>query len=172
MSDSQLLNDNPNRAIEHIGDTVHRPTHHWTSSVHTLLKYLELIGFRYSPRVLGFDEQGREVLSYIAGESGANDWSKITSDEGLRKLANLLREYHEAIAGFKPKPNAQWACATGAPKPDEIMCHGDFGPWNIVWQGNDPVGIVDWDLVVPAPAHFDVLDALEYSAPFRQVNRN
>jgi hypothetical protein len=167
MSDSQLLDNNPTRAIERIGGTVHRPTHHWTPAVHALLNYLESVGFKYSPRVLGFDEQGREVLSYLTGESGAAGWTKITSDEGLRKLANLLREYHEAIAGFKPESNAEWACAIGAPKQGEIMCHGDFGPWNMVWENNEPVGIVDWDLVVPSPARFDVLYALEYSAPFR-----
>lgn len=167
MTNKQLLDDNPNRPIERIGSAVHRPTHHWTPAVHSLLKYLESISFQYSPRVLGFDEQGREVLSFIDGESGADGWEKIVTNDGLRKFAKLLREYHNAIAGFKPEPTAEWACAIGAPKPGEIMCHGDFGPWNIVWQGNEPVGIVDWDLVVPAPPRFDVLYALEYSAPFR-----
>jgi len=167
MTYAQLLGDNPERPIERIGNTVHRPTHHWTPAVHSFLKYLESVNFPYSPRVLGFDEQGREVLSYLAGESGAEGWAKITSDDGLHKFAKLLREYHQVIADFKPEENAEWACAMGAPKPGEIMCHGDFGPWNIVWQGDDPVGIVDWDLVVPAPPRFDLLYALEYSAPFR-----
>lgn len=164
---NELLHDNPNRPIERIGDAVHRPTHHWTPAVHDLLNYLQSVNFPYSPRVLGFDEDGREILSYIEGQSGADSWIKITSDDGLRKFAKLLRAYHDAIAGYRPPADAEWACAVGAPKDGEIMCHGDFGPWNIVWDGDEPVGIIDWDLVVPAKPRFDVLYALEYSAPFR-----
>ncbi|HZC26566.1 MAG TPA: phosphotransferase, partial [Actinopolymorphaceae bacterium] len=51
--------------------------------------------------------------------------------------------------------------------PDDIVCHGDFGPWNLVWQGDTPVGILDWDLAYPAPPRSDVVYALEYLAPFR-----
>ncbi|MFJ9104066.1 phosphotransferase [Streptomyces sp. NPDC102405] len=27
--------------------------------------------------------------------------------------------------------------------PPEAICHGDFGPWNVVWKGHRPVGIID-----------------------------
>jgi hypothetical protein len=50
--------------VERIGDTVHRPVAPWTAAVHDLLRYLEDVGYEYSPRVLGFDEQGREVLTW------------------------------------------------------------------------------------------------------------
>lgn len=166
MSD-QLLDTNPNRPIERIGNTVHRPTHHWTPAVHDLLNYLQSVGFKYSPKVLGFDDAGREILSYIDGQSGGDGWANVITDDGLRKFAKLLRTYHDAIAGYTPSANAEWACVTGAPKNGQIMCHGDFGPWNIVWKDSEPVGIVDWDLVVPAEPRFDMLYALEYSAPFR-----
>jgi len=164
---NKLLDTNPNRPIERIGDTVHRPTHHWTPAVHHLLNYLQSVNFPYSPKVLGFDEDGREILSYIDGQSGGDVWTKIISDDGLRKFAKLLRAYHDAIADYKPSVDAEWAYTIGAPEDGEIMCHGDFGPWNIVWNGDEPTGIVDWDLVVPAKPRFDVLYALEYSAPFR-----
>jgi hypothetical protein len=165
--DETTLNNNEKRPITRIGDTVHRPTHHWTPAVHDLLNYLQSVDFKYSPKVLGFDDDGREILSYVNGQSGADGWTKIITDEGLRRFAKLLREYHEAIAGYAPPANAEWACAIGAPKDGQIMCHGDFGPWNIVWHDDEPVGIVDWDLAVPAEPRFDVLYALEYSAPFR-----
>lgn len=160
------LSEYDNRDILRIGDTVHRPAHWWTPAVHELLKYLESAGFPYSSRVLGFDDEGREVLRFIAGESGGDSWEKIITDAGLAKFARLLREYHEAIRGFEPSPQSQWAYSVGAPGPGEIMCHGDFGPWNIVWQGDEPVGIIDWDMVLPAQPRFDVLYALQYSAPF------
>ena len=165
MSDDNLSYYD-NRAIIRIGATVHRPTHWWTPAVHELLHYLESVAFPYSPRVLGFDAEGREILSFIEGESGADSWIKIITEDGLAKFARLLRAYHEAIRDFAPSPQAQWAYRTGAPAPGEIMCHGDFGPWNIVWQGDEPVGIIDWDMALPAQPRYDVLYALEYSAPF------
>ena len=37
-----------------------------TEAVHSLLSPLEAVGFRGAPRALGFDEQGREELEWIA----------------------------------------------------------------------------------------------------------
>jgi hypothetical protein len=166
MSDDDL-SSSEKREILRIGQTVHRPTHWWTPAVHELLRYLEAVGFPYSPRVLGFDDARREVLSYIEGDSGADGWAKITTDAGLIKFARLLREYHEAARDFNPTSDSMWAYSFGSPEPGAIMCHGDFGPWNIVWRGDEPVGILDWDMALPAPPRFDVLYALEYAAPFR-----
>ena len=90
MSDEDL-SEYDNRAIVRIGGAVHRPAHWWTPAVHELLNYLETVAFPYSPRVLGFDAEGREVLSYIEGESGGDSWTKIITDDGLVKFARLLR---------------------------------------------------------------------------------
>lgn len=106
------------------------------------------------------------MLSYFEGESGKDSWKKIVSDEGLQKYAQLLRKYHDAVKDFKPPKDLEWANGAMGLKPGEIICHGDFGPWNIVWQGDDPVGIVDWDFAHPAKPQYDILYALEYSAPF------
>ena len=35
---------------------------------------------------------------------------------------------------------------SGRPRPAQppgSVCHGDFGPWNVVWNGPAPVGILD-----------------------------
>lgn len=166
MSGNNLNSDDKHPIIQ-IGNTVHRPAHWWTPSVHNLLNYLEKVGFEYSPRVLDFDKEGREILSFIEGDSGKDGWSKIITDEGLKKYAKLLRRYHDVIADYHPAENSVWAYSQGSTEPGEIMCHGDFGVWNIVWRNGDPIGIVDWDFVVPAEPKYDVLYALEYSAPFR-----
>ncbi|MFE0465507.1 aminoglycoside phosphotransferase family protein, partial [Kitasatospora sp. NPDC058965] len=55
--------------VERIGRTVHRPVGPWTPAVHDLLHHLEAVGYELAPRVLGFDDQGREVLTWIDGES-------------------------------------------------------------------------------------------------------
>ena len=60
------------------GDTVRRPTGHWTAAVHALLEHLRLVGFLDAPNVLGLDYQGREVLLFVDGEvalaAGASGW--------------------------------------------------------------------------------------------------
>lgn len=165
--DEEQLTTNDKHPIVRIGDTVHRPVNFWTPAVQDLLKYLESVNFPYSPRVLGFDADGREILSHIEGESGKAGWGKIVTDEGLRKFAKLLRSYHNAVADYNPNHDLEWATGAKGLKPGEIICHGDFGPWNIVWRNDEPVGIIDWDLVHPALPEEDILYGLEYSAPFR-----
>jgi hypothetical protein len=49
--------------VVRIGDTARRTTGPWTPAVHALLRYLEVMGFEGAPRVLGIDEQGREMLT-------------------------------------------------------------------------------------------------------------
>ncbi|WP_144124092.1 aminoglycoside phosphotransferase family protein [Catellatospora sichuanensis] len=167
MADHQLLQDDPHRRVVRVGGTVRRPVHPWSATVHELLRHLEGVGFPYAPRFLGIDDEGREVLSYLDGESGSQGWAKVAEDEGLAAMARLLREYHEAVRGFRPAAAAGWAADPGMFGMGELICHGDFGPWNLVWRGSRPVGILDWDYVWPNPPIHDVAYALEYVAPFR-----
>jgi Ser/Thr protein kinase RdoA (MazF antagonist) len=58
-----------------------------------------------------------------------------------------------------------WKASTFPPRaPGEIICHGDYGPWNGVWRGGDVAGLIDWDHARPAAPIFDVAYALEYAA--------
>ena len=116
------------------------------------------------PRPGGIDAEGREVLSYIAGESGAIGWYRLHGESGLRRFATLLLDYHEAVRDFRPSPDLEWAL--GASDPQELICHNDFGPWNLVYDGDEPVGILDWDFATPGPGRNDVGYALEYAVPF------
>jgi hypothetical protein len=162
-----VLQDEPHRRIVRIGDTVRRPAERWTPTVHALLRHLEAVGYPHAPRARGFDDEGREVLTFLDGESGQAGWAKVVDDSGLTAFARLLRDYHDAVAGFRPPADALWSTGTRGLAPDEVVCHGDFGPWNIVWQGPHPVGIIDWDHARPALRLHDMADALEYVAPFR-----
>ena len=151
MGDYEVLQDDPHRTVVRIGDTVRRPMQPWSETVHELLRHLEAVGFPYAPRVLGVDDDGREVLSYIEGESGPAGWAKVVDETGLVAMARLLHDYHEAVRSFR----------------GGFFCHGDFGPWNLVWRGLQPIGILDWDYAEPAPALHDVAYALEFVTPFR-----
>ncbi len=150
-------------AVVRVGDRVHRPSA--GAAVHALLEHLEQVGFP-SPRLLGVDERGREVLSYLPGSSGRHGWTQVVHEAGLRTFAELLRAYHDAVADFTPAVHG-WALDARPPRVGEIICHGDFGPWNVVWEAGRPVGLLDFDFARPAPALTDVAYALEYSVPFR-----
>ncbi|SEG92997.1 Phosphotransferase enzyme family protein [Nonomuraea solani] len=167
MADEEILQDSAHRRVVRVGDTVRRPVHPWTPAVHALLRHLEEAGFPYSPRVLGIDEEGREILTYLDGESGPEGWAKVVGDAGLTSFARLLRDYHDVAAGFRPPQGLTWSSGEAEPREDEVICHGDFGPWNTVWRGERPVGILDWDYARPRPRLHDVAYALEYVAPFR-----
>ncbi len=153
--------------MERIGDTVHRPAGPWTAAVHDLLRHLESIGYEHAPRVLGFDDEGREVLTWIRGDSGPEGWGKVVDDRGLIAFARMLREYHDAVAGYRPDAASRWSSGHGEEAGDNVVCHGDFGPWNTVWRGARPVGIIDWDHARPAPRLHDVAYALQFTVPFR-----
>src|SRR5258708_21118276 len=81
-----------------IGDTVHRPTGPWTEAVHALLGYLDN-RVRSVPRVLGYDEQGREVLSYLPGRVLDGD-SETLSIGQVVSLVGWTRAFHDVVAGF------------------------------------------------------------------------
>jgi hypothetical protein len=172
-----VLQATPHRRVVRVGDTIRRPVYPWSSSIHGLLRHLESVGFPHSPRFLGMDDLGREVLSFIEGvaggdgyvegvEFGAHAWAMVVSDAGLGRFARLLRDYHLAVRDYRPPDDAAWATGSGPPAAGEVICHNDFGPWNLVWRDEHPLGIIDWDYAAPGPSIGDVAHALEWSVPF------
>lgn len=151
--------------VVRVGNTVRRAVGPWTPAVHALLQHLEQVGFEGAPRVLGFDEKDREVLSYIEGfvPSGASPVpSYVWSDESLVEAAHLLRRYHEAVASFEVPRNAEWQPRPWTPPEGELICHNDAASWNTVFQGEKPVAFIDWDAAGPGPPILD-LAHLAYS---------
>jgi hypothetical protein len=149
--------------VVRIGDTVHRSAGAWTPAVHALMRHLESVGFAEAPRVLGMDDQGREVLTYIEGEVGTTFPPELLTDDGLAALGALLRRYHDAVSGYAPPKDAVWRVGQVALAAGWVVCHGDFGVWNIVYRYGHPVGIIDWDFAEPGPPIHD-LAKLAWSA--------
>lgn len=137
----------------------------WSPAVHDLLRHLEEVDFPAS-RLVGI-EGDTELLRWIDGESGPDGWAKIVPETGLRAWASFLRRYHGAVSTFCPAPGAIWSSGRHTRDPRDIICHGDFGPWNGVWRGEDLVGLLDFDHARSAPPLWDVTYALQYAAPFR-----
>jgi hypothetical protein len=121
--------------VVRVGDTVRRPTGPHSAFVHQLLEHLEAVGFDAAPRLLGTDEHGREVLSFLRGEVPA-DLDYFT-DEQLADAFRLLRRFHDATAGS--------SLAAGA----DIVCHGDISPCNTVFRDGRPVALIDFDAAAP-----------------------
>ena len=142
--------------LARVGATVRRSTGPWTPAVHALLRHLEWAGFDGAPRVLGFDAQGREVLTYVPGHVPRNASPEVATDRALFEVGLLLRRYHEAALGFSLPPGVRWHGGGADPGPGEVVCHNDLAPRNTVFRGGRPVAFVDFDLAFPAPPAWDV----------------
>jgi Phosphotransferase enzyme family len=143
------------------GETVRRPTGPWTPTVHAYLRHLEQRGFTGAPRVLGFDDQGREILTFVEGVVPSSaSWQRghatrlpeaALSDEALAETGRLIRALHDAAAGFTPSEPV-WREHAYPQLPGEIICHGDLGPHNTVYRDGLPVAFIDWDGARPNEA--------------------
>ncbi len=153
------LGGNLNQAVR-VGDTVRRRAGPWTPAVHALLRYLETVGFE-APRVRGIDEQGREILEYIPGESFAGGTVAVPDgvlvEDHLVAAARLLRRYHDVVAGFSPPRDAEWRLV--APTEHEVICHNDWSPWNALFRDDQLTVMLDWDLAGPGSRLWDVANA-------------
>jgi hypothetical protein len=141
-----------------VGDTVRRPTGPWSPAVHALLRHLEARDFP-APRFLGIDGLGREVLSYLDGETVGTatrwpDWAY--AEDSLVAVARWVRGYHDAVADFVPPADAHWRMSDRPWQPGLIVAHHDLAPYNAVWTSSGLGGFIDWDLAAPATADWDL----------------
>ena len=168
MAAEQVLQDGPHRRVVRIGATVRRPVQPWAPAVHALLGHLEAVGFRYAPRFLGLDEQGREILTYLHGESGPRGWARIADDAGLIRFARLLRDYHDAVAGFRLPAGLAWFTGGTGPADGELLSVTATSARG-TWSGMAPRRWASWTGTTPGRrrAEHDIAYALEYAAPFR-----
>jgi Phosphotransferase enzyme family len=130
------------------GDTVRRPGQPWNNDVHQLLQHVRDRGFLLVPEPQGFDEKGREILSYIDGDTSAavTPWpGSLWSDGLLADAGRAVAAYHRAVADFIPNPDARWQYRPRSLGPGEIICHHDFAPYNAVFNDRQLLGIIDWD---------------------------
>jgi hypothetical protein len=125
----QALPGNATTGVVRVGSTVRRPAGPWTDTVDTFLAHLHDVGFSGAPRPLGRDEQGRQVLEYLAGEVGTAE-PHYTARE-LGEIGRLLRDFHQASAEFVPPADARWGTVIAADR-IELIGHHDPAPWNLV----------------------------------------
>ena len=85
---------------------------------HALLRHFERVGFDGAPRVLGFDEKGREVLSYVDGTAALAPLPR--GDDVIEALGRLLRRMHDAQAG---RPPPDWTRSRSSRHRRQPRCH-------------------------------------------------
>src|SRR5580700_5966289 len=132
-----------------IDGVIHKRASPWTPTVHALLRYLQEAGFSGAPRALGFDSSGREMLSYLPGETiGDRDpWPAwVRADSMLVQVGQWLRRLHDLTADFRPPAGERWFIG-GVMRPGLIVGHQDAAPYNAVIDGEQLVGFCDWAIV-------------------------
>jgi hypothetical protein len=157
-----LSGGNTHEKVVRVDDTVRRPTGPWTPGVHALLVHLQKRGFEGAPRVHGIDEQGREVLDYIEGEVVHPEHvDRIASDAALAEVASVIRRFHDAASSFIGSRAYVWSDRGSDPAgPNEILCHNDLAPWNLVRSSDGRWVFIDWDFAAPGRRSWDLAFAL------------
>ncbi|MGR8963740.1 aminoglycoside phosphotransferase family protein [Rhizobium leguminosarum] len=142
------------------GRVIYREGGPWSPTVVSLLRHLEASGFTEAPSVVGtgFDERGRETLSFIEGELvHPAPWK----DEAFPQLGMMLRRLHDAAASFKFPDNSIWRNWFGRELGDGpfVIGHCDTGPWNIVCRSGLPVALIDWEVAGPVRVDIELAQA-------------
>ena len=151
-------------AVSRVGDTVRRSVGFWTPQVHKLLTHLQAQGIQEVPAPLGFDQQGREILTFLPGIVGNDPLPQLLrSDEVLISAARLLRRIHDATQDVAPGWLFGWQAPTR--EPVEVICHGDFAPYNCVFDQRKLVGVIDFDHAHPGSRAWDLAYAIYRFAP-------
>lgn len=148
---------------------IYRPRGKWSASVHCLLSHIAESGFNAAPKPYGFDDKGNEILSYVEGDVFNYPLKgNIATNEALTSAAKLLRLYHDASSSFLSKhSNESLKWMLPSREPIEVICHGDYAPYNVSLIGSETVGIIDFDTAHPAPRVWDIAYAVYSWAPFK-----
>lgn len=149
-----------------LGDTVRRPMRATSPASHALLRWLERVGFDGAPRLLGIDEQRREVLRYVHGSSPSPPYPAWAyTDEALVSVAELLRRFHDAVEGFDPGRRPWPRGASPDFRDRGFVSHNDVHPGNVVFRDGRAITLLDFDLAAPGCREWDLAIAAREWVP-------
>jgi Ser/Thr protein kinase RdoA (MazF antagonist) len=153
--------------VTRVGDSVRRPWRSTSPATQALLDHLERVGFDGAPSYLGVDERGREMLSFVPGQTAIEPYPAwALTDEALVSVGELLRRYHDAVASFDATGHT-WPQPVPVAFRGGIISHNDPNLDNVVFAGGRAVALIDFDLASPGSAVWDVACAARLWAPLR-----
>lgn len=167
MVDRQILSGGREGKIVKVTDHVVRPGNAWTPYVHDFLRFMDENGFVNIPKPYGMNAEGQEIVSFVEGDVYSDSLpDMILSDEVLIDVAKLLRCYHDIGEDYIQRlaGNEEWMLPKK--EPEEVMCHGDFAPYNITFVEGVVHGIIDFDTLHPGPRLWDIAYAVYRWIPF------
>lgn len=153
MEEKTLSGGNMGGAVL-VGSTVRKPTKRQSATIARLLTHVRAQGIEWVPEPLGIDEQGRDVWSFIAGEVIHDHPGWLWSADILTTVARRLRQWHDATSSFERRHDDVWWWPGKLPA--EVICHGDFAPYNHVFRERELVGVIDFDICYPGPRLWDL----------------
>ena len=136
-----------------------------------------------APRFLGVDDRGRDVLDFVPGDvPGAPPEAWACTDEVVAGIGRLVRDLHDASAGWEPPPELPWFGRdrrvpemppelAALPGPPELVAHCDVTPQNVVFRDGRPVALVDFDLARPTRRVADLLTTAMWWVPLHGPGR-
>lgn len=155
--------------VVRVGSTVRRTAGAWTPAVHESLRHLRSAGVPEVPRPLGLDERCREVLTFLPGSLLAEAPPDVLwSETILRSAAALLRRLHDASVGLV-ETDLRWRSPRR--EPQEVICHYDFAPYDLLVDGTTIVGVIDVDFAAPGPRLWDLAHPAYRLAPYAEDAR-
>ena len=154
MDDAEQILSGGNVAarVVRVGDTVRKPGTAATPTVGAFLNFLRAEGFEGAPAYYGVDDQGRQVLQYLPGVAGTSEL-RLSLDE-LAAVGRLIRRFHDCSEGYVVPGGALWDRVM-TPDREELVCHYDLAPWNLVRDG-DRWTFIDWDGAAPGSRMWDL----------------
>lgn len=164
----EVLTGGSINSVTRRGEIVYRTGGPWVPAIHAVLDHLEQTGFPFSPKALGVDAQGREMIAYLPGEPMFRPWRPVMfTDDALVQAATLLRDLHAATRDMVMPAETKWRSGAAAKTAGQIIRHGDLGPWNTLWQADRITGLIDWDFAEPGLPLPDLAQMALYFVPLR-----
>lgn len=161
MEEQPLPGGDVTDGVVRVGDTVRRPIGPHSPIVHRVLVHLEKADFDGAPRLLGQDDRGREILTFIEGEVAIRPWPAWVADESRAlSVARLLRRLDDCMISLGLPTDLDLGPSPTIGPPPTFLGHRDVTPENTVFRDGRAIALIDFDLVKPSSRVDEVVNLL------------
>lgn len=134
-------------------------------NVETVLTAVSSV-FDGAPRVLGRDDTGRLLLTWVEGGVSSGLAVPPASDyEAVGAVGALLRRLHDATASVASHLGVLHSGLADPSGATDVVCHCDGTPGNVVFRRDRPVALIDWEYASLGRRAWDLAIALRSWAP-------